>query len=254
MPILPTAENRIRNREKTMLVLRFLRTTVYSTADILGEVMGLTDRAGIFRSLRTMEKMNLLQHRSFQEFGGVIRLWGITAHGHEVARLDGEEESQRVFNPSKISLANLSHYLDMQRVHVAGTKAGWTRFEYVDRTRRKKQFGSQKKQEENQYTVRPDLCALNPEGILAAIEIERTLKSESRYHEHIVPGHLRKLNAKEYQYVLWICRTPEQQQNLHELIKRVAESLRDAKKWHLDIPKVPYKVFQFANLQSWPNV
>jgi len=251
MPLQPTTA-RQRRQEKTMLVLRFLRTTIYSSADILGRVMGLTDRAGIYKTLKGIEQQHLIQCRRFADFGG-ITLWGITGHGQDKARFDGEEEDQRTFNPSKISARTLFHYLDIQRAHIQREQIGWTSFEYLDHSQRKKPFSLNHKQEESQYSAKADLLATTPEGIRAAIEVEITLKAECRYRDSIIPGHVRKLNAKEYQFVLWVCRSQEQQQNLTEILKRVVEKLRADNKWYLDVPKTNYKLFQFAHLANWPN-
>jgi len=249
MPLLSTAETRMRKHEKSTLVLRFLRETIYSTADILGQVMNLRHRSTILRSLERMEAASLITHGQFQEMGGIVTLWGITATGQDRALRDGEEPNPSVFNPSKISITNLLHYLDMQRIHAAGENAGWKSFQYVDRHRRKNIAANKARAS----ATRPDLTAISPQGNKGAIECERVRKSAQRYTAEIIPGHVRNLNAGEYEFVLWITRTPEQQQELYELFQEIVRQMRQDRQWYLNVPPQSFKTFQFANLQTWPN-
>ena len=80
MSLSPITVNLARRREKTMLVLRFLRTTIYSTSEILGHVMGIQTRSPIHRTLKAIERLKLIQSVCNDNFGGVT-LWGITAAG-----------------------------------------------------------------------------------------------------------------------------------------------------------------------------
>jgi hypothetical protein len=246
---LPGIKAKQRHQEKSMLVLRFLRTVTYSTTDILAAVLNISKREHVLDFLRGMEQANVIIHREFAELGGRITLWGITATGQDRALLHGEELSQSVFNPSKVSMTNLLHYLDMQRIHVLAERIGWSNFIYVDRIRRK-MFA---RTTANSHAVRPDLLATNPQGYRAAIECERTRKSLQRYKDEVIPGHVRALNAHEYDFVLWITRNAEDQSILFAAINKAVGELRAADKWHLVAPPVAFKRFQFANLTSWPT-
>lgn len=231
-----------------MLVLRFLRTVTYSTPDILAAVLNLSKRRTI-DLLEEMEESSVISHREFAELGGRITLWGITAVGQDRALAHGEELNQSVFNPSKISITNLLHYLDMQWVHVRGEKAGWRNFIYVDRQHRRhlelvKNIAS---------AIRPDLLAVDPSGHQAAIEYERIRKSAQRYIDEIIPGHVRSLNANEYDFVLWITPTAEDQRELFSVISKAVEEIRAEGKWNLQVPAASFKRFQFTNLKTWPN-
>jgi hypothetical protein len=246
---LPGIKAKQRHQEKSMLVLRFLRTVTYSTTDILADVLSLSKREHVVDFLEQMEQANVITHREFAELGGRITLWGITATGQDRALRHGEEPNQSAFNPSKISITNLLHYLAMQRIHVLAERVGWTDFVYVDRYRRK-QFA---RNMEHARAVRPDLLTINPAGYRAAIECERTRKSMQRYKEEVIPGHVRALNAHEYDFVLWITRTPADQSELFAVINKVVGELRAADKWNLLVPAASFKRFQFANLTTWPT-
>ncbi len=234
-----------------MLVLRFLRTTIYSTAELLGMLMGIQDRSSIHHSLKALERSKLIQSFRFDELGGRT-LWGITAAGQRHCLQDGDEEITKFFNPSKISASTLQHYLDIQRVHIVLQKTGWKEFAYPDKMPRPHLKGGNLAPV-NQYTIRPDLLAVTPDSLRAALEIERHVKAEKRYEEHVIPGHVRKLNAHEYDFVLWIARTPEQQQTLETTIKKLIERLRENQRFYLELRPRTYKIFQFTNLQSLGN-
>jgi len=243
--------NLARKREKTMLVLRFLRKTIYSTSEILGHVMGIETRSPIHRTLKAIERLKLIQSVRSDNFGGVT-LWGITAAGQRFCLQDGDQEIIKFFNPSKINPSTLQHYLDIQRVHIALEKLRWKGFEYPDKMPRPHLRGGNLAPE-NQYNIRPDLIALTPDGIRAAIEVERFVKSEKRYEEHVIPGHVHRLNAREYDFVLWIARTPEHQQTLENVVKKVIQKLRTNQTFYLEPRVTDYKIFQFSNLESFRN-
>jgi hypothetical protein len=249
MPLLPTKEIAERKREKTMLVLRFLRTTIYSTAELLGMVMRLRDRSHAYMTLKALERAKLIQSAK-SDIVGRKTLWGITLAGQRFCLQDGDEENTKFFNPAKISSSTLEHYLAIQRVHIALEKEAWKAFEYPDKTPRPHLKGGNLAPE-NQYTIRPDLLATNPDAIRGAIEVERFVKSERRYEEHVIPGHVRKLNAHEYDFVLWIARDIDHQQTLENTIRKVVQKLRENQRFYLEARPTHYKIFQFSNLQSW---
>ncbi len=250
MALLPTSIARERHREKFQAVLRHLRDTIYSTTDILGEVMNITHRQTVQETLKQMECSHLITHQDFHEQGGIVRLWGITATGQDRVLENGQEPNPSVFNPAKISFTTLLHYLDMQRIQVRALKASWNHFIYVDRNRRKKHNGEMNRRDNS---IRPDLIAMDPQRHLADIEFERTRKSFARYKEEILPGHVKGLNAGEYEFVLWVTPTLAEQQSLYSIITKAVDQLIAAQEWRLILPPAAFKRFQFANLETWPN-
>jgi hypothetical protein len=248
MPLLPTAETRQRHREKFNAVLCHLRDAIYSTTDILGEVMDIVHRQTIQETLRKMEDCRLITHQDFHEQSGMIRLWGITATGQHRVLENGQEPNPSVFNPSKISFTNLLHYLDMQRIQVRGVKAGWSQFIYVDRYYRKQPAAIR-----HTASIRPDFIATSGQGHIASIECERTRKSFARYKTEILPGHVRSLNAGDYEFVIWITPTFVNQQELYAVITKAVDQLIAEQTWQLTLTPAAFKRFQFANLETWPQ-
>jgi hypothetical protein len=175
-----------------------------------------------------------------------VTLWGITSEGQQLATPSGEEISPLTFNISKVSVSRLDHYLSLQQIRITGERFGWTEFIYCDRETR-----ANPDKAESKYNVRPDLTALDPHGRRVAIECELSLKSPARYKDNIIPGHIRHINAEEYDYVLWITKTPEDQQTLHQSLTSRIQELREIERLHLTRTFVDYKMFQFANLDTW---
>lgn len=260
MPVLPKREAVARKREKAMLVLRFLRTSIYSTAELLGQVMGVRDRVAIYRTLKALEKQGVLAQTRLDAFSTDrvnFTLWGITKAGQEACVFDGEDPNTIVFNPSKISGANLKHYLMLQQIRITGERGGWSNFDYCDRHGRSKEI---RKNDVANHDIRPDLVALTPgtagagKKLRAAIEAERSIKSSFRYKEQILPSHVRNLNAGVYDFVVYVCPTAEQAEHLRQTIKRVYDELRGNGKWYLTPSPYGVRRIQFISIDMWPNI
>jgi hypothetical protein len=246
MSVLPGPIAYQQSRRKTRDVLAFLRTSVYSTEPLLGQVMRIKDRSTIHRSLVQLEQAGFIRRSPIRTAMSNLTLWGITAEGQQQATPAGEEASSLTFNISKVSVVRLEHYLSLQQIRITGETFGWTEFVYCDREAK-----ANPTKAESKYNVRPDLTALDPQARRVAIESELSLKSPARYKDNIIPGHIRRLNAEEYDCVLWITKTAEDQQTLHQsLTTRIQELMRE-QRLHLSRTFTDYKMFQFGNLQTW---
>jgi hypothetical protein len=252
MPLLTRCATRERNREKTLKVLRFLRTSIYSTAHLLGEVMGVKSRSGIFETLQGMEKKQLLRHQTFEEFTGTFTLWGITPAGQEACLRGGEEAVTVFFNTSKVSLARLQHYLSIQQIRIRGEAAGWRDFVYCDR-RSLHQGDTNHTQDTIREKIRPDLLAISKQNRKVAIESERILKWPPRYQNHVIPGHIRRLNAGEYDQVIWVCRANDEEEKLRAILSTAVKELKEDKQLNLERTSKDYKIFNITSIDSWPN-
>ena len=252
MPLLTRQENRQRNREKVLKVLRFLRTSIYSTAELLGELMALKARTGIHRTLFNMERKQLIRRHTYPEFGGHLTLWGITPNGQELSIQNGDEPLSIFFNPSKVSLPLLQHYLGLQKIRIRAEAAGWRNVIYCDRPSVYKGSAAQNQDTINEK-IRPDLLAIHPQGRIVAIEYERSLKWTPRYKQHVIPGHVRRLNAGEYAQVAWICRNRDHEERLRAILLNAVKQLKDDNDFHLERTGKDYKTFIVTNIDCWPN-
>lgn len=252
MTLLATHQARERNRQKTLKVLRFLRTSIYSTAELLGEVMGIKSPSGIFETLQGMERKQLLRHYTFRQFAGARTLWGITPTGQDTCLQHGEESISIFFNPAKVSLTQLQHYLSLQKIRIRAEVAGWTNVIYCDRPSVYKGNGWHNQDTINEK-IRPDLLATHPQNRIVAIEYERLLKWAPRYKEHVIPGHVRRLNADEYAQVVWVCPNQTDEERLRALLLNAVRELRNDNQFHLERTSKDYKTFVVTSINSWPN-
>jgi hypothetical protein len=251
MPLQPTAQNRIRHQQKIQSVLRFLRTSIYSTAPLLGTVMNIPDPWAIRKSLAKMEQRCLLRKAILESPLGKLELWGITQAGQQsCSLLPGEFPNETTFNVSKIGIATLRHYLSLQEIRIKGEQAGWKDFQYCDRTSRTLVAQT----DPSQPAIRPDLIAVNPQALKVAIECELSLKAPIRYKRDVIPNHVKQLNAQQYDFVLWLTPTFDDQQTLHQSLRKAMAELQNENKIHIQRTYDSYRMFQFANLQTWPHV
>jgi hypothetical protein len=248
MPLLPRITAYEQSRRKTQEVLAFLRTSIYSIELLLGQILRIKDRSHIHTSLVRIEQAGLIRRASIRTAMSNLTLWGITAEGQQLATPSGEEVSPVTFNISKVSISRLEHYLTLQQIRITGEAFRWTGFLYCDRERKANSLAH-----ESKYNVRPDLMAIDPHGRRVAIEYELSFKSPARYKDNIIPGHIRHLNAGEYEYVLWIAKTPAEQQTLHQSLAARIQELKQEQRLHLTRTFTDYKMFQFANLETWLN-
>jgi hypothetical protein len=246
MSLLPRTLAYEQSQRKTRDVLSFLRTSVYSTEPLLGQVMRIKHRSTVHNTLVRLEQTGLIRRAPIRTAMASITLWGITPEGQHLATPSGEEVSTLTFNISKVSVSRLEHYLSLQQIRITGETFNWTGFAYCDREARAKLS-----KPESKYTVRPDLTALDARGRKVAIECDLSLKSPARYKDNIIPGHIRHLNAEEYDYVLWVTRTLPEQQTLHQSLTARIQELREEQRLHLTRTFTEYKMFQFANLETW---
>ena len=246
MSLLPRTLAYEQSRRKATAVLSFLRTSIYSTEPLLGQLMRIKDRATIHHSLVRLEQAGVIRRSPIRTAMSTVTLWGITAEGQQLATPLGEDANHLTFNISKVSVSRLEHYLSLQQIRITGEIFGWTEFVYCDRERK-----ANLAKAESKYNVRPDLTARDGYGRRVAIECELCLKNPVRYKDNIIPGHIQRLNADEYDYVLWIARMPEDQLTLHQSLTARIQELKQEQRLHLTRTFTDYKMFQFANLHTW---
>lgn len=246
MPLLKRYAAYEQNRRKARDILSFLRTSIYSTEPLLAQVMRIKDRTNTHRFLLGLEQAGVIRRSPIRTAMATITLWGITSEGQRLATPPGEKVNSLTFNISKVSVSRLEHYLSLEQIRITGEIFGWTDFLYCDREAK-----ANPAKAESKYNVRPDLTSVDPHGRKVAIECELSLKNPARYKDNIIPGHIRRLNSEEYDYVLWITKTLEDQQTLHQSLTTRIQDLMREQRLHLYRNFTDYKMFQFANLETW---
>ena len=231
----------IRNEEKQSLVLRFLREVLWSTQDILQTVMKLQTRQAAHKSLKKMERQNLIKVHVCKVLGGKLTLWGITQHGQSLAfNLESETPYSAYFEPNRISEQLIRHHLDLQLLRVKVEAIGWFNWKDGDR------LGVLSKD-----TKRPDAIVINFEtGMKVGIECERTFKTQKRY-EQILLSYLRLIKAGTVNEVVWVSPTRDFSRRLEILIKSIKHLKIAGQIIKID-PQKHHKHIHFCSYEDWP--
>lgn len=224
--------------QKRRAILRFLRDETWSTPDVLAIVAGAGTRQGIHRTLKAMERDELVKYHSLPIAGRRdLPTWGITPHGLAYAWDEAEQMEDRPrFEPSRLTLSRVPHQIDLQRARLAAEAAGWTEWLRGER------LGF------NPGT-RPDALAVSPKGARVAIEVERTIKTRQRYQQ-IIASHLAAITSGQWVGVYYL--TPE---GMAERLRRVVESVE----WvvengeRIELKDSHRKRFRFLELGQFPE-
>lgn len=179
----------VRTQNKREMILRFLRDETWSNLTNLAGVLGLSEPAA-FKTLQQLERDGFLLRYKVSSLR--LSLWGITPQG--LAFAWAEDEAMQIrpyFEPGKLSVMTIPHYLDIQWARLIAEAAGWTN--WIPGNRLPKDIKK-----------RPDAIVLNPEGQTIAIELERTIKTLKRY-EAIFSVYLQQMKRDEYFQVHYVC-------------------------------------------------
>ena len=229
--------------EKRELVLRWLREELWSTSEILGDVMQLKNRSGVHRTLAAMEHDNLLRRAQLPLFGRqTATLWGITPHGVAAAYDISEAvDSYRYFEPSRVSFTMFRHQIDLQLLRIKAERFGWKK--WIPGTRLQSTSPSAAK--------RPDAIAADSTGVIVAIEVERTLKSHKRYVT-ILSSYLQAIKRGEFARVDYVSPDALTSTRVERLLKSIkAVPVRGQ---HVAIdPERHFASFRFMHYDQWPT-
>lgn len=233
-------ERNIRREKKLRSVLRFLRQQLWSTQEILQQVMELGTRQAAHKSLVQFESELLLKRYSLQALGGSITLWGITSHGQAMAfNIDNEDMINAYFEPSRISEQNIRHQLDLQQLRITAEIDGWKNWRDGDR------LGTLDKD-----TKRPDAIAINLDGQLVAIECERSFKSYKRYSS-VLLSYLKLIKSNEISGVVWVSPTQDFSDRLKVIITSI-KTLKIAGQIVTIDPSKHHVNLHFCTYADWP--
>ena len=230
-----------RQVQKELLVLKFLRQHIWSTQDILQQIMSLQSRQAAHKALTKMEKKGFLRRHRYDALGGCLTIWGITHQGQSVAfDLETENIVSACFEPNRISEQKIRHQLDLQKLRLAAEANGWTNWIDGDRLG----VGDKNKK-------RPDAIATDPENQSVALECERTFKSIKRYQEILV-NYLMLIKSEQIRAVIWILPTKEMSQRLRKILTSISDVRVHGQKVLIE-PEKHHRHLYFCSYQEWPN-
>lgn len=243
------AQRTARALEKRRLVLRFLRDEIWTSAEIVGLLLGISYSAA-HNLLKVMDRDGLTTSSELfvRSKRGAQRavLHGITAQGLAYAwDLAEIQEPRHPWEPSKTNPLFVPHNIETQRARLRATHRGWHTWRPA---RSLMGMGLPKL---------PDGEVVDPNGLKVAVEIEREIKTDKRY-EAVIGAYVAQMKKDErWDRIDYLC--PDS-----EFAARLARVFSRLRQLRLEGPTgVPAKVgnleqvhldrFRFYTNEAWPD-
>ena len=193
-------------------LLRFLFEETWSHIKIIQELLKDSAPKDIERLLQELVRDNLIRSHEIETgYDGFDQVIGIRKLGIEyVQEMDDQLEVMPVFNKSSVNLVSMRHQLDMQRLRLQAESAGW---KYWTKVRAKP---------DQKFEVVPDAVAISPSGSTVAIEVERTVKSSSRY-PGIMARHLNARRLRLWDEIYYLCPNAKVADRIRGIFDGIAE-------------------------------
>lgn len=210
------AERMAAQAAKRRRLLAWLRSEIWTTPAIAGDVMQVRHPGTIRNTLASLAREGLVVLDSINIPQGSLPIVGITMDGQSAAAGMEKAMVARSYERGRIGLTVIDHTLDLQRLKLACIRAGWKNWTRPDAEKWGKHH-------------RPDALAVTPEGISVAIECERTLKTPRRYMA-VLANHIASLKKKAFQRVVYVSPTPEKVRNVERLLRSLPPLVVDGDK------------------------
>lgn len=232
------AQQAKRIAEKRRLIIQWLKSELYSSADILSAVIGLKGQ-GAHNTLKAMERDGLLRSEQLPTGSKMQQIYGLTPHA---AALESDIALGNIvpyFESSKVSPWTLQHSLSIQKLRLQLEADGWQNWA-SDRDCRR--LGQAEK-----WLKVPDSIAVSPDGQRVAIEVERSFKTLKRYPD-IMAAYLQAIKQGQFAGVDYWCVgsvTATKMQEIFYSIKQIK-----IKGQLVDLQPHHYQQFNFFNFKE----
>ena len=227
------SERQKRIKEKKQALLSWLADFIWTTPELAGQVMALTTRAGINKTLKRLQDEQLIKEAFITLADNRdLRVIGITPNGLFWCDSNPTATDKISFDPNRVAQSTIIHRLDVQRCRI---KLGNHGTKWVS---------------ENSYskhiTYRPD-AIFQASGRTIALELERTAKTKKRYQQ-IVTQHLRQINNKSYDQVHYVSTVPGFAVRLERLFNSITKlPVRGQQVLFSDELRKHFKFYDFNN-------
>jgi len=181
----------VRIEKKRLAVQAWLALHTWSTAEVLGLVMGIASRQAVHQTLAAMIRDGLMRRAEIQtSYGRAVLVFGFAPHGAAMSVSPGVPPTKSL-EPSKIRVTTMEHELDVQRLHLRAQRAGWKDWRLGD---------AEFSRSEAKYA---DAVGVRQDGQKVAIEVERTVKTIKRYGEILV-AHLVARREGKWEWIYYL--------------------------------------------------
>lgn len=217
------------------LILKFLRDETWSNLSNLKAVVNLSEPAA-FKTLQKLERDRMIVRHKVIELR--MTLWGVTAQGLAFAWDENEVmECRPYFEPSKISVMTVHHYIDVQRARLTAENIGWSNWIPGHHLPLK-------------IKKRPDAVVTNLQGQVIAIEVERSIKTLKRY-ESIFAIYLQMIKKGDYAMIHYVCPDPD----FAPRLSRVFQMIKTVPVAGERVPITDRHLARFPvfSLENWPE-
>ena len=243
-----------RAEEKEMMVINFLRDELYSTTQVLADVLDIA-RTNMHALLNRLVKKGLVVKDSVSFMAGRdLVIWGITNDGlfHGVSPEQISTMSLRYHKTGTVKATTVQHYIDTQVARIFLLRNGGFKRWIPDRLLDGKGL---KKNHPKRWAHYPDAVAIrinDEKQTKFAIEIERTRKTPGRYIG-ILKCHKKNIEAGHYNAVCYICPTDREAKSLQALIVRLhmEKEIKLYLNENIYPPEQSVKVYQFKAIEEF---
>lgn len=200
-----------RIEHKRELVLAWLGAETFSTAKVLGQVLGLK-KTGTHQTLAAMKRDGLIDFQSIEWHAASLQIVVLTPHGAALAGTGGDGYQQ-----GKVASSSIGHQLDVQQARLYLERAGWS--DWVAERTLREEAGAEEGDEalpvlQRRWLKVPDGVGLSPNSRRVAVEMERSIKTTKSYTT-IVGQYLHMLERGVVDRVLYVTTSDRVRDALH---------------------------------------
>ena len=236
------AAQSLRISEKRDLINTFLKSEIFSTPDILSQVVGMKGQ-GAHATLKAMVRDGLLRCGELPTGNKMQVIYGLTPHAAALASDFAAGEIVTYFEPGKVSCWTLQHSLFIQKLRLQLESEGWTNWQSDRQCRREAQ-------KNESWLKVPDALATNPQGERVAIEVERSYKSLKRYPD-ILSSYLQMIRAGRLNKVHYYCVGSVTAKKMHDIFHQSTHIKIQGQ--HIALELRHYQQFEFFDFSTTPK-
>lgn len=206
--LIPAAEQKERIARKRDTLLKFLASEGFSSLPILAEILQL-GKPATCKTLQQLAKLGMVSSQDVPAGAGMLKVYFLTAHGRAMAANPDEIDiGWRDVEVSRIAASTIGHALDCQRLRLTLEASGWANWK------------TDRQLHQMQLPKVPDGLASTPHGQLAAVEVERTIKTKKRY-QAILAEYILMINRQQIAQVHYFCPAAGVAERVEKIFKSI---------------------------------